>query len=295
MAVTGAARGAGHRPGCARPSSRPACARRPRSPARPPAAWTRPCRMLAEPGTALLIDFTAGSSRPVSAGAGRPRGAGDGHRCLARPDDGGYASRRHRLRGGRRACSGCPPLRGASDEDSPGSTDERLARRGRHVVTEIARVTAAVTAIDAGDWSGLGRLFLGSHASLRDDFEVSCPSSTSPSRPPWRPGALGARMTGGGFGGSAIALVAADEVGPGGRRGRPGLRRRRVDAAGDPGRHPVRSRGDRLSPGPGPGAELEDCVRSPRRRPSPRGRRRRTGRGRRARCRRTSSRSRSAR
>jgi galactokinase len=75
------------------------------------------------------------------------------------------------------------------------------------VVTEIARVAEAVAAVEAADWPGLGRLFLASHASLRDDFEVSCPELDLAVETATAAGALGARMTGGGFGGSAIALV----------------------------------------------------------------------------------------
>ncbi len=57
------------------------------------------------------------------------------------------------------------------------------------------------------DWPDVGRLLGQSHASMRDDFEISLPSSTWPSTPPGDAGALGARMTGGGFGGSSVALV----------------------------------------------------------------------------------------
>ena len=81
------------------------------------------------------------------------------------------------------------------------------ARRVRHVVTEIARVETTVDALTAQDWSHVGRLFTASHASLRDDFEVSCPELDLACASAEQAGALGARMTGGGFGGSAIALV----------------------------------------------------------------------------------------
>ncbi|MGL4176548.1 MAG: galactokinase [Dermatophilaceae bacterium] len=85
--------------------------------------------------------------------------------------------------------------------------DEELVRRTRHVVTEIARVTQAVAALRAGDLPGLGRLFDASHTSLRDDFEVSCAELDVSVDAARAAGALGARMTGGGFGGSSIALV----------------------------------------------------------------------------------------
>lgn len=84
---------------------------------------------------------------------------------------------------------------------------EGLRRRVRHVVTEIGRVEAAVTALRAGDFEALGRLFVESHASLRDDYEVSSPELDLAVTTALECGALGARMTGGGFGGSAIALI----------------------------------------------------------------------------------------
>ncbi|MCL2470320.1 MAG: galactokinase [Propionibacteriaceae bacterium] len=83
----------------------------------------------------------------------------------------------------------------------------RLAQRVRHVLTENDRVRLAVAAMEANDFVELGRLFVDSHASLRDDFEVSCPQLDLAVVTALEAGALGARMTGGGFGGSAIALV----------------------------------------------------------------------------------------
>ena len=89
--------------------------------------------------------------------------------------------------------------------------DERL-RRARHVVTENDRVLAAVTALEAGDVEALGPLMAASHASLRDDFEVSVVELDTAVEAAVGAGALGARMTGGGFGGSAVAVVATDRV-----------------------------------------------------------------------------------
>jgi galactokinase len=84
-----------------------------------------------------------------------------------------------------------------------------LGRRARHIVTENARVLAAVEALRAGDLEALGALFGASHASLRDDFEVTVPETDRlVELARLTPGALGARMTGGGFGGSIVALVA---------------------------------------------------------------------------------------
>ena len=87
-----------------------------------------------------------------------------------------------------------------------------LRRRTRHVVTEIDRVQQCVAALQAGDFDTIGALFLASHASLRDDFEVSCAELDAVVEETTTSGALGARMTGGGFGGSAIALVPAGEL-----------------------------------------------------------------------------------
>ncbi|MBP6995990.1 MAG: galactokinase [Phycicoccus sp.] len=91
--------------------------------------------------------------------------------------------------------------------------DDELRRRTRHVVTEIDRVVACVGALRSGDLAEVGRLFDASHASLRDDFEVSCAELDVSVEAARSAGALGARMTGGGFGGSSIALVPVVAVG----------------------------------------------------------------------------------
>jgi galactokinase len=92
-----------------------------------------------------------------------------------------------------------------------GLADPVLARRARHVVTENERVLAAVARLEAGDVAGVGPLLTASHASLRDDFEVSWPQADAAVAAAQRAGALGARMVGGGFGGCVIALVPADD------------------------------------------------------------------------------------
>ncbi len=89
-----------------------------------------------------------------------------------------------------------------------GALDELTRRRARHVVTENARTVEAAQALRAGDAKRVGELMDQSHESLRDDFEVSSAALNaivSISRP--LPGCLGARMTGAGFGGCAVALV----------------------------------------------------------------------------------------
>ena len=70
----------------------------------------------------------------------------------------------------------------------------------------------SVEAIGREDWPGLGDIFFASHASMRDDFEISCPELDVAVEAALGSGAVGARMTGGGFGGSAVALVPTDEL-----------------------------------------------------------------------------------
>jgi galactokinase len=82
-----------------------------------------------------------------------------------------------------------------------------LARRVRHVVTENARVLATAELLRAGRLTAIGPLLTASHQSLRDDFEVSTPELDTAVSAALGAGALGARMTGGGFGGSVIALA----------------------------------------------------------------------------------------
>jgi galactokinase len=104
----------------------------------------------------------------------------------------------------------------ADQDDALARLDGDVRRRVRHVFTEIARVEQAVGQLEAGDAKGLGATMTASHESLRDDFEVSCAELDVVVDVALAHGALGARMTGGGFGGSAIALVrtdAVDEVG----------------------------------------------------------------------------------
>jgi galactokinase len=84
------------------------------------------------------------------------------------------------------------------------------SRRVRHVTTENERVRAMVKALEANDLGSLGELFAASHASLRDDYEVSTPTLDRVVDAALTAGALGARMTGGGFGGSVVVLAERD-------------------------------------------------------------------------------------
>ena len=130
--------------------------------------------------------------------------------------DGGYADRR-------RACEeaaaslGVPALRDLGPADLDGEAvaalDPVVQRRVRHVVTENARVLDVVARLDAGDDpASVGPVLTASHESLRDDYEVSSPELDVVVEAALRLGAHGARMTGGGFGGSAVALMDSDRV-----------------------------------------------------------------------------------
>ncbi|MET0326178.1 MAG: galactokinase [Ilumatobacteraceae bacterium] len=100
------------------------------------------------------------------------------------------------------------PLDEASAADVERLTDPLLRRRARHVASEHRRVRAAVEALAAGDLEALGRLLVESHASARDEFEVSTPTADNiVSRLARTPGVYGARLTGAGFGGCIVALV----------------------------------------------------------------------------------------
>jgi galactokinase len=167
--------------------------------------------MLGEPGAALLIDFRSGESSAVPLDLA-------GHTLLVTDTrvshaltDGGYGSRRADCEKAV-ALLGVESLREATPEQVEGIEDERVRRRARHVVTEIARVPEAVAAFEAGDWAGLGRVFEASHLSMRDDFEISCPELDAAVAVAVQAGAVAARMTGGGFGGSSVAVVPDERV-----------------------------------------------------------------------------------
>lgn len=96
------------------------------------------------------------------------------------------------------------------------ATAEQVADepRARHVVSENARVLAAARALEAGDVTALGPLLRASHRSLRDDFEVSTPELDALVRALEAAGAVGARLTGAGFGGCVVGLASRDDADP---------------------------------------------------------------------------------
>jgi galactokinase len=123
---------------------------------------------------------------------------------------GDYAARRAECEAAASAL-GVPSLRyaaGAAGELD--RLDPVLRRRARHVISDNRRVHEVADLLRAGDTAGIGPLLTASHVSLRDDFEVSWPQADSAVAAAVAAGALGARMIGGGFGGSVIALVPAD-------------------------------------------------------------------------------------
>ena len=169
--------------------------------------------MLAEEGAALLIDTKDFSTEPVGLGlaeAGLELLVID-TRVRHALADGQYGKRRADCE---EAASilGVEYLADATRADLERLTDPRLRARARHVVTEVERVGRFVELVRAGRVAECGPLLDASHASLRDDYEVSAVELDTVVAAATGAGALGARMTGGGFGGSAIALVPTDAV-----------------------------------------------------------------------------------
>jgi len=161
-----------------------------------------------EEGCALAIETASGTVAPVPL-------PGDLAIALIdtgtrrRLDDGRYAERRRESEAAARAL-GRPDLRGATLSECT-RLPPPLAARAAHVVSEIARVGEAVAALRDGDRARFGALLDESHASLRDRYEVSSPAlDAAVEIARAHPAALGARLTGAGFAGAAIAAVATE-------------------------------------------------------------------------------------
>ena len=131
-------------------------------------------------------------------------------RAPHRHADGEYAARRGGCEEAARRL-GVPALRDVTEADLDGAlaelNDDELRRYVRHVVTEDARVLAAVEVLREGRVEDLGPLLSASHVSMRDDFRITVPEVDTAVDALHESGALGARMTGGGFGGCVIGLV----------------------------------------------------------------------------------------
>ncbi len=169
--------------------------------------------MLAEPGHALLLDFSDGSATPVELpldDAGLTLLVID-TRVSHVLTDGSYGNRRTESAAAARAL-GVGSLREADPARVESLEDPVLRRRARHIVSENVRVLAAVGAIGDRSWEALAEVLDSSHTSMRDDFEISCRELDLAVESARSAGALGARMTGGGFGGSAVALVRRREI-----------------------------------------------------------------------------------
>ncbi|MET8318202.1 galactokinase [Rhodococcus erythropolis] len=164
--------------------------------------------LFARPSTALLLDCLDGSTEPIPFelhGAGYELIVID-TRVKHSLADGQYGLRRSQCVDAA-AAIGVGSLREATADQAETVRDPILRARARHVVTEIERTRKTAELLRRNRFSDVGELFDNSHASLRDDFEVSCEELDVAVAAARRGGAIGARMTGGGFGGSAIALV----------------------------------------------------------------------------------------
>jgi len=172
--------------------------------------------LFAAPSTALLIDFRDLTVAPVPFD---PDGSNVvllliDSRARHRHAGGDYAARRASCE---RAAAdlGVSTLREVQDQGPAVLAplrDTVDARRARHVLTENRRVLDFVSALDNSDFTTAGRIMIASHASMRDDFEITTDHIDLIADSAVRAGALGARMTGGGFGGCVIALVPTDRT-----------------------------------------------------------------------------------
>lgn len=182
--------------------------------------------LLSRDGTALLLDMRDGSLThiPFDLAADDLALLVIDTRAPHQLVDGQYGRRRATCEAAAERL-GVPTLREVTDLDGalarledvvlPDGTAveaDVVRRRVRHVVTEIGRVEQFVALLTAGRVCEVGPLMDASHVSLRDDYEVTCPELDVAVEAARAAGAYGARMTGGGFGGSAIALVDSDQV-----------------------------------------------------------------------------------
>lgn len=168
-----------------------------------------------EAGHALFCDMRDLTSQPVPfdpAAAGLTLLVVD-TRAPHRHADGEYAARRRGCEEAARRL-GVRALRDVTDAEEAVARldDEELQRYVRHVVTEDARVLASVQVLREGRLAELGPKLSASHASMRDDFRITVPEVDTAVEALMDAGAIGARMTGGGFGGCVIGLLPSDAV-----------------------------------------------------------------------------------
>ncbi|HEY0932878.1 MAG TPA: galactokinase [Trebonia sp.] len=174
--------------------------------------------LLGDTDAAVFLDCRTLRARPVPLRLARPGSAfalvltdtGERHAHAG----GGYAARRASCEKAARQL-GVRALRDVAVADLPRAErelDDETFRRVRHIVTEDARVEATVAALEAGALDAVGRYLTASHYSMRDDYEITTPALDLAVDIALSAGALGARMTGGGFGGSTITLIDAERV-----------------------------------------------------------------------------------
>jgi galactokinase len=167
---------------------------------------------LGREGEALFIDTRDGSTRTVPLGDVEAEIAVIDSGFRHEHATGGYNARREECEKAARAL-GVTTLRDVTDGSDLERLEPVLRRRVRHVLTENARVLAALNAIQAADARTLGAILNDAHASLRDDFEVSLPQIDAIVAAAQRDeGVYGARLTGGGFGGSVLLLARNGEA-----------------------------------------------------------------------------------
>jgi galactokinase len=172
--------------------------------------------LMATQGSALLLDCRDLSTKNIpfdvaSSGLELLIIDTQAHHALT---DGGYAERRASCESAV-AKLGITSLRELTMdklEKSRGLLTETEFVRARHAVTEMKRVLECVEALSNSDFEKVGQLINQSHTSLRDDYTVSCPELDTAVEAALAAGALGSRMVGGGFGGSAIALIQASKT-----------------------------------------------------------------------------------
>lgn len=172
--------------------------------------------LMATQGSALLLDCRDLSTKNIpfnvaSSGLELLIIDTQAHHALT---DGGYAERRASCESAV-AKLGITSLRDLTLEklqESASLLSETEFIRVRHAVTEMKRVLDCVDALSASEFEKVGQLINQSHISLRDDYTVSCPELDTAVDAALNAGALGSRMVGGGFGGSAIALIQASRT-----------------------------------------------------------------------------------
>jgi len=172
--------------------------------------------LMATQGFALLLDCRDLSTRNIAFDVAS-RGLElliidtQAHHALT---DGGYAERRASCESvaAKLSVKSMRELTMTQLDSSRGLITETEYIRARHAVTEMKRVLDCVDALSIGDFGTVGQLINASHISLRDDYTVSCPELDTAVEAALATGAMGSRMVGGGFGGSAIALIQASKT-----------------------------------------------------------------------------------